>query len=315
VINDVTACHNRGEAWLNIGRYEHGLGQDGRAAFRAAIEEFAQEIALDPRSPSARNGRGHALRHLGEADQRAGSDPSESFRRSMEDFNAALESQPGHGKSLAGRAQLNAAMGQFREAIADYEEVLKAEPGNVVALNNLADTLKEFGEQEDRRGADPRELYARAIRNVEAALEIRPDLTPAHNTRGLTFRALGKTELRMRLDFEASFRQAEASLSRSLEMNPRQYRILNNRAMTRFDLARLKEPDRGALLSGALTDMDRSIELGPPLWTSHANRGLILAELERWPEAIAADEEALKINPGAPGVREHLERMKRELEF
>lgn len=58
-------------------------------------------------------------------------------------------------------------LGRISEAKLAFEELVSAEPGNVLALNNLGACLKELG---DREGA---------IKSVQRALAINPSLPHA----------------------------------------------------------------------------------------------------------------------------------------
>jgi tetratricopeptide (TPR) repeat protein len=72
---------------------------------------------------------------------------SPEFHRAIEEvLQGALQKETDPVRSLMGLAELREIQGKYAEVVAIYREVLKKDPGNVVALNNLAWYLALQGE-------------------------------------------------------------------------------------------------------------------------------------------------------------------------
>lgn len=72
--------------------------------------------------------------------------------------------------------------GQYTEAIQAFKQVLKAEPKNAMAYNNLAYSYRKLGK------------YRRAIKFYQRALDIDPNLAEAHEYMGEALLVLGRVK-------------------------------------------------------------------------------------------------------------------------
>ncbi len=99
-----------------------------------AAEELGDSVVRYPVNP----GEVSILTLLKEADRLAA---NEEIDAAIAYLTKQLSSRPGEVNLLAKRAQLADGLGQEKQALADYEAILAAEPKNFVALNNLAHLL------------------------------------------------------------------------------------------------------------------------------------------------------------------------------
>lgn len=163
---EAEVLNNRGVAYLNRRAYEDAvadfdaaieLEEDyaeafanrGRAYldmedFEQAIQDLDRAIELDPEMSEAFGNRGLAYQFQGD-DERA-----------IEEFGAAIaiDNSP---QAYSNRAMLYYTLGEFDEAEADYEAVMRfASPGSFIYY--MAQTQREFLGNRDRSTPDPADL-------------------------------------------------------------------------------------------------------------------------------------------------------------
>ena len=188
--------------------------------------------------------------------------------------------------------------GDFAKALVDFDESLRLNPKNLVALSNRAATLVLRGETEkaiadldtaisldpknpatfSARGVAWRQLreFDKSIADLDEAVRLEPKEAGAYNNRALTFKDIG--------DYD----RAIADLNEAIRLNPTGEKSYGNRG----DLWRLK----GDLVQ-ALADLDTQIRLHPEDSTGLRLRGdayRYKGDLER---ALADYNAALKIEP------------------
>ncbi|MBN2020371.1 MAG: tetratricopeptide repeat protein [Sedimentisphaerales bacterium] len=126
-----------------------------------------------------------------------------------------IESKPNSASAGYSLALLLQTVGRTNEAVGLYRQVLKNDPKNVVALNNLAWILCEDQKQ-----------YRQALDLADKGLEIEPNYVDLLDTRGVTLYRLGL------------YQRAADDLSRCILLYPPDSRSL---AATNFHLARIQE--------------------------------------------------------------------------
>jgi len=314
---------------LQAGRFDalHGLGclrfQQGRR--EEAIRLFAAALKADPASAVAHANLGAAL---GAAGDLAGA---------LESFERALALEPGLAGALNGRAAALAQLGRHAEAVANYDEMLRARQDAGV-LGERAAALMELGRTQE------------ALASAEAALALRPALVRALIIRGNALRALGRLAEALASYDEAGasdageaaapynrglvladlerLDEALESFARALELRPADARALHNRgnllrrlrrpaeALGDFDAAVSITPNHAELLNDranalkdlgrdreALAGYDAAIAARADCAEAHDNRGVLLLELGRPDEAAEAIETSIRIAPER--VRSH----------
>jgi len=83
-------------------------------------------------------------------------------------------------------------MGDYAKAIANYDNVIKFNPADAMALNNRGNAYAKL-----------RQFY-RAIADLSQALNYKPGFAPAHVNRGVTYAA--KCDINRALAFEQAIR-------------------------------------------------------------------------------------------------------------
>ncbi len=205
------------------------------------------------------------------------------------------------------QAMRHHASGDLRAAEGIYQQVLRTDPKQPVALHLLGLIAHQVGKNDI------------AADLISEALAVKPDYAEAHCNLGLVLQALGKLA-----DAVSSFR-------RSLDINPGSVDVHNNLgnalyAMRKSDEAaesyrRAIELHPGYLeahynlgnvfkderrMADAAESYRRAIEIKPDFAEAHANLAYALQEQEQLQEAITHYQKALALNPAAPDVQANL---------
>lgn len=153
---------------------------------------------------------------------------------------------------------------RFIDAVREYDEAIRLDPGFAFAHNNRANALKKLGRFEE------------ALVGYGRAIACKPDFANAYYNRGNALRDLGRLE------------QAVADYQSAVAINPASFRVLANLATVLQTLGRFEE---------ALQSHDRAIALNPGDPMLFSNRGNVLAALGRAAEATASFNRALALDP------------------
>lgn len=176
--------------------------------------------------------------------------------------------------------QLLANLGRYDEALAVFERILDRAPTFAPAAYDCARLHEKRGEAALALG-----LYRQAV-------AAQPNIIPAHIAIARLAEAQGRPQ-----EADAAFRQA-------LELAPGDAALHCTYAEV---LARRQQFD------GALDHYRRATELAPDYAEAHAGLGYMLAFSGRRREAIAQWETVLRLNPEFPGLRETIEKVRRQL--
>lgn len=234
-----------------------------------------------------------------------------------------------------------AAAGRPREAMAEFEQVLRLLPGNVPAHTALGNLYSEIGQPEE------------GLRHLAAALRMAPDYAPAHHNLGVVLDRLGRTPeavreyeeaVRLQPDFAEAHndygdallrlgrpadaaRQAEAALSIRPGYADAHYNLADalaqsgelDRARAQFAEGRRLAPGDASALHGwanalaraehpeeALVSYVDALALNPDDAALHYDFGNALAAVSRMPEAARQYGEALRLHPGDPAAHDNL---------
>lgn len=178
------------------------------------------------------------------------------------------------------RAQQRNNAGALEQAIADFAEAIKLEPGNATGLAGRAQARLTTG---DLTGA---------IADYDAALKIAPQTAASVtwlNGRGHARLVNGQYEF------------AIADFSEAVRLNPKSATALNNRA-----LAHRRKGD----LALALADYTAAIGINPIYALAYNNRAYVLEQMGRKDEAADDFRKALLIDRSLVGAAEGLTRLK-----
>ena len=155
--------------------------------------------------------------------------------------------------------------GKLEEAIAAYRQALELNPKDAEAYYNLGNVLSDQGKLEE------------AIAAYRQALEVNPEYAKAYYNLGVALGEQGK------LDEEiAAYRQA-------LELNPEYAKAYGNLGVALRQQGKLEE---------AIAAYHQALELNPEdAHIDYSNLGVALRQQGKLEEAIAAYRQALELNP------------------
>ena len=246
--NELVGYMGRGAAYFKMGQYEN------------AIDDFSKAISLAPETPEAYNNRGSALVMAGRLEE------------SLWDYNKALELYNEYWDALKNRAILklkylkdyeaalsdleilalslpddyrtfllkgiaNAKLGNFKEAVTDYDRAIAIKAFDATVYYNKANALLR---DED---------YDRAIENYNRAIQLRSDIACFYHNRGFAF-----SKKQMIIDAITDF-------DRAIELEPQEPTAYIIRG---FLYWKLGEKER------ALEDWERADQLGDSRGTEYA---------------------------------------------
>jgi len=180
---------------------------------------------------------------------------------------ACLVLRPGDAKLHNKRGQLLQTLGRPKEAEAEYENAIRANPGHLMAYTNLMLVQAEAGDPaaaaatfQRLLGRDPpRDVKAEGLNQLGLAHERAGDLA-----KGLSFYA------------------------QAMEADPTYDLGLRNGANALVNLGRAAEAE---------AIIDRAVQAQPEVADLHHIRGNILAAQQRYPEAIDAYSKAIQLDP------------------
>jgi tetratricopeptide (TPR) repeat protein len=155
-------------------------------------------------------------------------------------------------------------LGNYNQAIEDYDRAIEIRPGYVDAYNNRGSAYKGLGN------------YRRAIEDYNRAIEIRPGYVDAYNNRGNAYIALG------------NYKQAIEDYGRAIEIKP-DADAYYNRGHAYADLGNHRQ---------AIEDYGKAIEIKPDYADAYLNRGIACVGLGNYKQAIEDYGRAIKIKPG-----------------
>ena len=167
-----------------------------------------------------------------------------------------------------------AALGQYQEAITEFDAALRLDPNSVVALANRSLVLIRLGR------------YEEAIADYDTALHLAPEEVVFWANRGAAKAALGRYE------------EAIADYDTALQIDPDRAVIRANRGLAKAELGRYEE---------AIVDYDAALRLDPDNARALSYRGMARFQLGRYEEAIADYDAALRIDPGNSVLIDHRE--------
>ena len=170
------------------------------------------------------------------------------------------------------------ALGQYREAIAAYDNSIALEPGYLAALNNRGVAFLALRQ--------PLE----AIVSYETALALDPDFVEAIYNRGDALRQLRR------------FAEALRDYERAIALRPTHAEAFNNRGNA---LQELKRP------LDALASYDQALALRPAYIEAMENKAILLGEFGVLDAARQALQTVIAVAPGRARAHYHLARLKR----
>lgn len=189
--------------------------------------------------------------------------------------------------------------GNYRNAIAEYNQALQEEPENLLdiyylrgeaffALKDYDAAIEDFGQfirlspknylAYFYRGFIRAENddFSGAIADYNQTIEINPNFDLAYTNRGFSYSKLGNIQ------------KALSDYDRAISLNPESATPYYNRGLVLGrDLGKFPE---------ALADFDKAIELNPEEAEAYLNRGNVYNSLQKWQKAIDNYSDAIKLN-------------------
>ena len=154
--------------------------------------------------------------------------------------------------------------GKLEEAEQFYRKVLKNQPTNLTALNNLGVLLSTLG------------IFSEAEKNYRKAIELKPTYIDAHINLGNTLKDIGRID------------EAEAAYKKAIELNPEHVTTHNNLGTMLLDIGRFDEAE---------ASYRKAIEFKKDYAISHNNLGNVLKNLGRLNEAQMSYGKATDLQP------------------
>ncbi len=178
-------------------------------------------------------------------------------------FSAAIQARP-TAEAWHHRGLAYAALGEYRKAIADFDQAIAMDPKSAALRVNRGNAYRDSGELD------------KALRDYNAALERDPRNVIALNNRGLIFSAKGDYDQAM-LDFSAAIR-----------IRPDFAEALNHRGVVSWKQGKVDEAER---------DYKAAIELKRGLAEPYLNLGAVAASRGDYKTAVSHYRQALQLNP------------------
>ena len=179
-------------------------------------------------------------------------------------YKEILKTNPNNLTAMNNLGILLRSLGRFDEAEASYKKVIELKPDYVEAHNNLGVLLRSLGR------------FDEAELSYKKAIELKPDYVEAHNNLGNVLKELGR------------FDEAEASYKKAIELKPDYVQAHNNLGVTLQKLSRFDEAE---------ASYKKAIEIKPDYVEAHNNLGVVLKELSKPDEAEASYKKAIEIKP------------------
>ncbi|MDR1929280.1 MAG: tetratricopeptide repeat protein [Treponema sp.] len=184
------------------------------------------------------------------------------IRPSADYCMVTLPGSAAFGNFNKGNANKN--LGNWDQAIADYTEVLREDPGNAIAYCSRGSA---YINKRD---------YDRAIADLNQAIRLDPNDAISYNERGFAY------------DHKGGYDQAIADFNQALRLNPGFAVAYNNRG----EAYRKK-----GNLDRAIADYDQAIRLDPTRVRAYSNRGLAYTLKGNHDRAIADLNQAIRLDP------------------
>jgi len=161
-------------------------------------------------------------------------------------------------------AKLHGSDAEFQEAVAHLHEVLRLNPEDPEAHNNMGGALQRMGRYED------------ALREHEEALRLNPALVEARYNIGVCEQALGRVE------------QARDAYAEATRAQPDYAMAHYNLGTALMQLGRLAEAE---------AEFNSAIRLAPEFAPAHDGLAVVLLRTDRIPDAVTEFKSATRIQP------------------
>lgn len=153
--------------------------------------------------------------------------------------------------------------GEYKDAIADYDESIRLDDQNADAFNERG--LAKYSLQN----------YQAALSDYDQALQLDDQHANAYGNRGLTKHAL------------QNYQAAVEDYNQAIRLNPQYAYVYHNRGLSKYNLKDLQ---------GALSDYDQALRIDPKRADTLRNRGRTHYDLGKYRSALADYDEAIRLD-------------------
>jgi len=167
------AYADRADAYAGKARYSRLMkliaGEEYNKVFDLAVQDYNQAIALDPDSAEMYYRRGNAYYSRAGLDMIYESHPSAFLAPAKADFSRAVEKDPKHVMALDMLGLTDGSMGDWTQAIADFEQEAAQDPRRRFRVSDAYC---------NRGSRYPREKYDLAISDLNRTIQMRDASDP-----------------------------------------------------------------------------------------------------------------------------------------
>jgi Flp pilus assembly protein TadD len=261
---------------------------------QGAIREYRAYLKQVPDSVMARSNLGAALSRLGR------------YEEAIHEYRQALAKESGNLPVRVNLALSYYKTAQLPEAVAELTKVVGVQPGNRQAVFLLADCDLQLGLNDkviellaplEKATPDDKALiyllgtaYIRDKQPARGQLLVDRILRDGDSAEARLL--LGTTKMNAQ-----EFNEALSDLQKAVELNPKLPDVYSY-----YGLALLATGD----MAGASDAFRKELESNPNDFVSNLQLGVVLKQDQRFDEARASFERALRVRPGDPGVRYQL---------
>ena len=176
------------------------------------------------------------------------------FENAIKDYNMAIALNSEYYQAYNNRGVVLDKLGQFENALKDYNMAIALNSSHDQAYNNRGVVLEKLGQFEN------------AIKDYNMAITLNPSNYEAYDNLGVVYGNTGFID------------KAIENFNKSLAVNPNDYNAYNSRGLLYFSLGQY---DR------ALNDFNRTLELEPYFGEAYLNRGNLLFIIGKKEHALA----------------------------
>ena len=179
-------------------------------------------------------------------------------------WSDVMRKSPNKARPYNNRGVAYDKLGNFIQAVSDYNEAIARDPNSANAYNNRGVTCGKQGNS------------VQAISDYSKAIAINPNYANAYNNRGVTHYNQG------------NFIQSISDHTKAIKIDPNHFEAYNNRGVTY---------GRQNNLIQAVSDYTKAIRINPIYANSYYNRGLIYYQQGDFIKAVSDYDKAIRINP------------------
>jgi RNA polymerase sigma factor (sigma-70 family) len=256
---DGYAYRTRGLAWLNKHDYDK------------SISDLSEAVTLGPKDVLARYNRGRAwleklaLRDVLDYRRRGRAWPKrQKFDEAIADYDEVIRLDPGSVNASRDRGFCRHRQGDFDEAISDFTQAIHLDPNSAEVFSWRAQVWSDS------------EVFDKAIADYDKAIQLEPMSANYYNDRGCVWA------------MKDEFRKSIVDFDDAIKLDPKYMLAYYNRGRS-FHAE--KDYDK------ALADFDEAIRLNAKAGHAYLNRGQAWMKKRDYDKAIADFDEAIRLNP------------------